>query len=185
MNKVALSGILFLAIILVLGCTGSETAEETEGVIPTEENVSVTTPIEENVSITAPEIFDAKILSLTCDWTTRINEYNIVQDIVRVIARGTAQGPVEARLELPILVWSTDKIDCGDWTYHAGALIAVGGTCRREAADPEMTNWTIDTEEQSPLKSYWDSSRSYSIELYEDGDIYSKTGDSKSAVCNG
>jgi phosphoglycolate phosphatase-like HAD superfamily hydrolase len=48
-----------------------------------------------------------------------------------------------ARLELPILAWSTDRFNCGAWTLRTGARIAVGSTCVRKEGRPEYFDHII------------------------------------------
>jgi len=129
------------------------------------------------------DVFDVKINSLTCSLNNTTDQYGNKLVYVRAIAKGLAQGPVGARVELPLLIWSDDKMDCGNWTYHSGALIAVGGTCVRKAGQPETTTWTVDTggEEQGGwLKG---KNLSYSAAIYNDGDIFSKKTAKTSVVC--
>jgi hypothetical protein len=131
-----------------------------------------------------PQIFDIKISSLTCKWTVKTGDYGVKSDCVRIISRGTAQGPVGARVELPLLSWSTDAFDCGAWTHKTGALVAVGHTCVRNEGQPEKTSWTVDTEgDECPTKNYYSSERSHSVKIYSDGDLEPQKEDSKSVVC--
>ena len=132
-----------------------------------------------------PVIFNAKIDSLTCKWFVKTGDYDVKSDCIQIISKGTAQGPIGARLELPILAWSDDKFDCGTWTHKTGALVAVGHTCFRAEGQPEQTNWTVDTENDNcPLKDYFDSSRSYGIKIYEKDSLYAEKEDSKNVQCN-
>jgi len=128
-------------------------------------------------------VFDVKISPFTCSLNTVTDQYGNKIDYIRAIAKGTVQGPVGARVELPILIWSTDKEDCGDWTYHSGALIAVGGTCVRKAGQPEITSWTVDTGGENQGGWLKGKSISYSAAIYNDDDIYSKKTDKTSVVC--
>jgi hypothetical protein len=131
-----------------------------------------------------PETFDVKITSLTCDWTVKTGDYGVKSDCVRITSKGTAQGAVGARLELPILVWSDDKFDCGNWTLRTGALIAVGSTCVRKEGQPETTTWTVDTGgDDCPLKDYFNNDRSYSVKIYLNNDIYPQKEDAKNTQC--
>ena len=129
-----------------------------------------------------PEIFDVKINSLACDWTVKTGDYNVKSDCVSIVSKGIAQGPVGARLELPILSWSTDKFDCGSWTLKPGALIAVGSTCIRKEGQPETTTWSVDAE-GCPLKNYFDNERSHSAKIYKDDELEPKKEDRKNIVC--
>ena len=132
----------------------------------------------------APEIFDVKINSFSCAWTVKTGDYNIKSDCVRIISKGTAQGPIGARVELPILSWSDDKFDCGAWTLKTGALIAVGSTCVRKEGQPETTNFTVDTEgNECPVKNYFNNDRTYSVKIYKNNDIYPEKEDSKTTPC--
>ena len=89
-----------------------------------------------------------------------------------------------ARLELPILAWSTDKFTCGAWTLRTGARIAVGSTCVREEGQPESTSWTVDTEgNECPLKDYFSTEISHTVKIYKDDDLTPQKEDSKRAVC--
>jgi len=140
---------------------------------------NITINVTPNVTVS-----DVKINSFTCQWTVKTDSYGNKNDCVRIIAQGTAQGPVGARLELPILAWSDDDFDCGTWTKSTGALIAVGDTCRRKEGQPETTTWKVDTGDPTCVyKSYWNNARSYSAKIYLDNDIYSQNEDSKSTVC--
>lgn len=130
------------------------------------------------------EVFDVKINSLTCDWTVKTGDYGVKRDCVRITSKGTAQGPVGARVELPILAWSDDKFDCGAWTLKTGALIAVGSTCVRKEGQPETTNWAVDTgSDRCPLKDYFDNERSHSVKIYNDNNLDPKKEDRKNIVC--
>jgi hypothetical protein len=131
-----------------------------------------------------PATFDVKISSLSCAWTVKTGDYGVKSDCVRIIAQGTARGPVGARLELPILAWSTDKFNCGGWTFKTGALIAVGSTCVRKEGQPESTSWTADTgSDNCPLKNYFNNQRSYTVNIYKDDDLTPQKTDSRGAVC--
>ncbi len=130
------------------------------------------------------EVFDVKINSLTCSWTVKTGEYGSKSDCVRVISNGTAGGPVGARLELPLLVWSTDKFDCGAWTHKTGALIAVGHTCIREEGQPETTDWTVDTEgDECPLKNYFNNNITHTVKIYKNNDLKAEKEDKKNIMC--
>ncbi len=146
--------------------------------------VSLTVKPKSEEEIVVPDEFDVKISSLTCDWTVKIGDYGVKSDCVRIISKGTALGPVGARVELPILVWSDDKFDCGNWTHKTGALIAVGHTCVRKEGQPEATTWTVDTEgDNCPLKNYFNKNKSYSVKIYEDDDLYPEKEDRKNTQC--
>jgi len=97
-----------------------------------------TTPVASPPTVppTTPEaeIFDVNVNPLNCTWTVKIGDYNVRSDCVRISSRGTARGPVGARLELPLLSWSDDRFNCGAWTLKSGALVAVGSTCVRGQA---------------------------------------------------
>jgi hypothetical protein len=143
--------------------------------------IIITENITENV--TANVTADVNISSFTCSLTTVTDNYGNKLDYVRAIVKGTAQGPVGARVELPILVWSDDKFDCGNWTHKTGALIAVGHTCVRKEGQPETTSWTVDTggEEQGGwLKG---KSRSYSAKIYLNSDLNPQKVASKTTQC--
>jgi hypothetical protein len=89
-----------------------------------------------------------------------------------------------ARLELPILAWSTDKFTCGAWTLRTGARIAVGSTCVQKEGQPELTSWTVDTEgNECPLKDYFSTEISHTVKIYKDDDLTPQKEDSKRAVC--
>ncbi len=131
-----------------------------------------------------PEIFDVKINEMSCKWTVKTGDYNVKSDCVRIISRGTAQGPVGARLELPLLAWSTDNFDCGNWTHKTGALIAVGSTCVRKEGQPETTNWMVNTGgDDCPTKNYFNSDRSHSVKIYKDNDLDPQKEDKRNTVC--
>ena len=103
---------------------------------------------------------------------------------MRRISTGTGEGPVGARLELPILAWSDDKFTCGNWTLSSGALIAVGSTCTREAGQPESTTWKVDTgSDYCPLKDYFSTSITHTPKIYNDGDITPQAQDNETAAC--
>ncbi|MCX6708955.1 MAG: hypothetical protein NTW67_04910 [Candidatus Woesearchaeota archaeon] len=130
------------------------------------------------------EIFDVKIDSLNCKWTVKTGDYNVKSDCVRAMSAGIAQGPVGARLELPILRWSTDNFDCGLWTHKTGALVTVGHMCVRLEGQPEKTNWTVDTGgDNCPTKSYFDNDLTHSVKIYKDDKTDPKNQDSKETVC--
>ena|GEM_PF-2979865 len=127
---------------------------------------------------------DVKISSLTCDWTVKTDKYGNKNDCVRIISKGIAQGPIGARVELPILSWSDDIFDCSVWTHKTGALIAVGHTCVREEGQPEKTNWTVDTGgEECPLKNYFNSERSHSVKIYNNDELNPQKEDIKNTLC--
>jgi hypothetical protein len=117
----------------------SKVAEPPSIVLPANITENVTTNVMTNVTA------DVKISSFTCSLNTVPTSYGSSTVYVRAVVKGTAQGQVGARLELPILIWSDDKFDCGNWTLSKGALIAVGSTCSRKAGQPETTSWTVDT----------------------------------------
>ena len=128
--------------------------------------------------------FDVKISSLTCAWTVKTGDYGVKSDCVRIVSRGTAKGPVGARLELPILAWSDDKFSCGSWTLKSGALIAVGSTCVRVAGQPESTTWTVDTGgDDCPTKEYFPTSITHTVKIYNDDEITPQAQDSNTAGC--
>jgi hypothetical protein len=148
--------------------------------------IIITENATENVTanITANVTADVKISSLTCDWTAKFGDYGVKSDCVRIIAKGTAQGPVGARVELPLLGWSDDKFDCGAWTHKTGALIAVGHTCVRKEGQPETTNWTVDTEgDDCPLKNDFNNNRSYSVKIYKNDNLDPEKEDRKNTLC--
>ena len=176
--------------VLVSGCVQQPGVEPvTPGTTPTispPTTIPGTTPSPPTVPPTTPqtETFDVKITSFTCTWTVKTGDYGVRSDCVRIVSRGTARGPVGARLELPILSWSTDKFNCGSWTLRTGALIAVGSTCVRGAGQPETTIWTVDTEgDDCPLKDYFNNERSHTVDIYKDDDLTPQKEDSKRAVC--
>ena len=130
-----------------------------------------------------PEVFELQISSSTCALNAVTASWGGQVIYVRAIVSGTAQGPVGTRLELPLLIWSDDKWNCGDWTYHSGALIAVGGSCVRQAGQPEMTGWTVDTggEEQGDwLKG---KTRSYTAKIYRQKELSPKKEAKTTMVC--
>ena len=129
-----------------------------------------------------PEVFDVKVDSLTCKWSVKIGDYGVKSDCAQIISKGSAQGPVGARVELPLLSWSTDKFDCGNWTLKTGALITVGSTCVRQEGQQETTSWSV-VAEGCPLKNYYDNDRSHIVKIYKDDDIQPQKQDSKSAGC--
>lgn len=155
-------------------------ANITENVTP-----NITTNIAANVTtnLMTNVIADVKISSFTCSLNTVPTSYGSSPVYVRAVVKGTAQGQVGARLELPILIWSDDKFDCGNWTLSKGALIAVGSTCARKAGQPETTTWTVDTggEEQGGwLKG---TSRFYSTKIYMNNNIYPEKADNRTTLC--
>lgn len=136
------------------------------------------------INVTPKVTADVSVSSLACNWTVKTGDYGAKSDCVRIISQGTAQGPVGARVELPILSWSDDKFDCGAWTLQSGALVAVGSTCVRKEGQPETTSWTVDTEgNECPLKDYFNNNRSYSAKIYLNGDLTPQKTGSKTAVC--
>jgi len=156
--------------------------------IKTSDLVKINLSDKDNATSTVPVVevvnYDVKISSSTCDWTIISDQYGNKSDCLRAIVKGTAEGPVGTRIELPILVWSTDKWDCGDWTLTTGALITVGSTCTRKEGQPKTTTWTVDTEgDECPTKNYFNSNRSYSSKIYKKGSIYSEKEDKVSYIC--
>ena len=117
------------------------------------------------------ENYDLQISSSTCKYTTVADNYGNVIKHIRAIVQGTVQGPVGARVELPDLIWSDDKWYCGDWTYSPGALIAVGGTCTRQAGQPAMTEWTVDTGGEEQGDWLMGKLLSYTAKIYAPGAI--------------
>lgn len=175
--------ILLVGILFISGCIEQQTTVQ-----PQEKN-SFTTPktpsptVQPSPQVTA-EMFDVKISSFTCNWTVKTNEYGTKSDCVRIISTGTARGPVGARVELPLLSWSDDKFDCGNWTHKTGALIAVGHTCVRKEGQPETTTWTVDTEgNDCPLKNYFNNNRSHSVKIYKNDELYPEKEDKKNTLC--
>lgn len=157
---------------------GIKTSDLIKIILADKDKATSTIPVADVVT------YDVKISSSTaCVLTTTTDKYGNKIIYVRAIAEGTAEGPVGTRLELPLLIWSDDKWNCGDWTYQAGALIAVGSTCTRKEGQPETMTWTVDTggEEQGDwLKG---KSRSYSAKIYKKGSIYSEKEAKTSYVC--
>ena len=186
-------GIAVAAIILavlVSGCVQQPGVEPvTPGTTPTVSpptTIPGTTPSPPTVPPTTPETetFDVKMNPLNCTWTVKTGDYGVKSDCVRISSRGTARGPVGARLELPILAWSDDTFTCGAWTLKKGALIAVGSTCVRGEGQPETTTWTVDTGSVNcPLKNYFNNQRSYTVNIYKDDDLTPQKTDSSGAVC--
>ena len=186
-------GIAVAAIVLAVLVSGCVQQPGVEPVTPTATptvspptTIPGTTPSPPTVPPTAPQAatFDVKISSLSCTWTVKTGDYGAKSDCVRIIAQGTARGPVGARLELPILAWSDDTFNCGNWTLKKGALIAVGSTCVRGAGQPEITSWTVDTgSDNCPLKDYFNNERSHTVKIYNDDDLTPEKEASKSVVC--
>lgn len=167
----------------------SRVAEPPSIVLPANITENVTTNITTNITanvttnVTTNMKADVKISSFTCSLNTVPTSYGSSPVYVRAIVKGTAQGPVGARLELPLLIWSDDKFDCGNWTLNKGALIAVGSTCSRKAGQPETTSWTVDTggEEQGGwLKG---TGRSYSAKIYMNNNLYPEKVDNRTTLC--
>lgn len=118
------------------------------------------------------DTYDFKISSSSCVLTNVPTLPGFDQQAyVRAIVSGTAQGPVGTRIELPILIWSTDIWDCGDWTLTRGAWIAVGSTCTRKEGQPEKTTWTIDTGGEEFGAYFRGASRFYSAKIYKKDSI--------------
>ena len=186
-------GIAVAAIILAVLASGCVQQPGVSTVTPTTTptvspptTIPGTTPSPPTVPPTTPQAatFDVKITSFTCTWTVKTGDYGAKSDCVRILSRGTARGPVGARLELPILAWSDDTFTCGNWTLKKGALIAVGSTCARGAGQPEITTWTVDTgSDNCPLKDYFNNERSHRVKIYNDDDLTPQKEDSKSVVC--
>jgi hypothetical protein len=182
--------VLVLAV-LATGCTtqqpgGEPVTPATPPTIPQTTTVSGTIPTPPTVPPTTPatETFDVTMNPLNCTWTVKIGDYNVRSDCVRITSRGTARGPVGARLELPILAWSDDEFTCGQWTLKKGALIAVGSTCVRGEGQPEVTTWTVDTgADNCPLKSYFENERSHTVKIYRDNDLTPQDEDHSTVVC--
>jgi hypothetical protein len=130
--------------------------------------------------------YDVTIEDLNCLWISKAGPGGVKTDCVHIISTGTAKGPVGARLELPILAWSDDKFNCGSWTYSAGALIAVGGTCTRKVGQPETTSWYVDTGgEECPLRSYFANTRTHTVKIYKGNELTPQDTDSKTKGCTG
>jgi len=182
--------VLLAGLIVASGCTQNAPAPSPG--IPTP-SPPATTPVTTAPTTLPPPppppttpaaTFGVKISSLTCTWTVKTGDYNVKSDCVRIISSGTAEGPVGARLELPILAWSTDKATCGNWTLRSGALIAVGSTCRREAGQPESTTWKVDTgSDNCPLKSYFATSITHTPKIYNDDEVNAQAQDTQTAGC--
>ena len=180
--------LILLAGLLVAGCTQGippATVPPPSPVVTTPAPPpTVTLPPPPSPPTTTPTNFEVKINTLSCTWSVKTGDYGVKSDCVRIISGGTVKGPVGARLELPILAWSTDKFTCGAWTLKAGALIAVGSTCRREAGQPESTTWTADTGgNECPLKDYFATSITHTVKIYNDDDLTPQKVDNKTAVC--
>lgn len=128
-----------------------------------------------SVPVIVADTFDVKISTSTCILTEAPTTPGFPQvSYVRAIIEGTAQGPVGARVELPILVWSTDKWNCGDWTLSTGAWIAVGNTCTRKEGQPATTTWTVDTGGEEQGEFLRGGNRYYTANIYQKGEMYSK-----------
>jgi hypothetical protein len=181
--------VLLAGLLVISGCTqnAAQGGVQTPPIPPTTPVTTASTtlpPPPTPPPTTAAAVFDVKINSLSCKWTVKTGDYNVKSDCVRVISNGTARGPVGARLELPILSWSDDKFTCGSWTLRKGALIAVGSTCVREAGQPESTAWRVDTEgDNCPIKSYFATSITHTVKIYNDDDLTPKAQDSETAGC--
>ena len=182
--------------VLLSGCTGqppemkppvpvtTPAVTETPTTTGTPEMVTLPPPPSPPPTTPAAATFDVKINSLTCTWSVKTGDYGAKSDCVRIISSGTAQGPVGARLELPILAWSDDKFTCSNWTLKSGALIAVGSTCRRSAGQPESTIWTVDTGgDNCPLKDYFSKSITHTVKIYNDDDLTPQKVDNETAAC--
>jgi hypothetical protein len=186
-NKGNLSFLILLAgIIFISGCIFPDVGENET--IPPEPEPNITVNLTENITAniteTANVSYEVNISSLTCEWTVKIGEYNVKSDCVRIISAGTAQGPVGSRVELPILAWSDDNFDCGNWTHRTGALIAVGHTCVRQEGQAETTNWTVDTGgDNCPIKNYFGNNRYYSVKIYKNNEIFSENEDNRTVQC--
>ena len=188
-------GIAVAAIVLAVLASGCVQQPGGEPVTPTASptvspptTIPVTTPSVSPPTVPpttpATETFDVTMNPLNCTWTVKIGDYNVRSDCVRISSKGTARGPVGARLELPILAWSDDEFTCGAWTLKKGALIAVGSTCVRGAGQPETTTWTVDTgSDNCPLKDYFDNERSHTVKIYNDDDLTPQKEATKSVVC--
>jgi len=159
----------------------------TEEPISTSKKVTISTTTEPKTTTTiqaTPAIFDVKIISATCKWSVKTGASGNPIDCLRAIVTGTATGPVGARLELPILIWSDNKIDCGAWTHYSGAFITVGDTCRRKVGQPETTTWTVDTGgDDCPLKYGFNNNRTYNVKIYDNDEIYEKKKDTINYLC--
>ena len=189
-NTVACCSLLVLlaGLLVMSGCSqnAAQGGVQTPAIPPTTvvTTASTTLPPPPTPVPTTAAVFDVKINSLSCTWTVKTGDYNVKSDCVRVISNGTARGPVGARLELPLLSWSDDKFTCGSWTLRKGALIAVGSTCVREAGQPESTAWKVDTEgNECPTKSYFATSITHTVKIYNDDDLTPQEQDSRKAVC--
>jgi len=175
-NRYILFPILLICI-FISGCQQYDNLSDNETII-----------LNETQNVTAagtPITFDVNIKSLACDWKVISDDYGNKRDCIRMISKGTAQGPVGSRVEIPILAWSDDIFDCGVWTHKTGALIAVGHTCLRDKGQPEATNWSVDTggNDDCPLKDYFDSKRAHSVKIYDNSDIKPQDEDRKEIVC--
>ena len=160
--------VMLLMLFLISGCSRTVIQDET--------------PVETPVEPVVQEVFDVKINSFTCEWRVKTGDYGVKSDCVTIIANGTAEGPLGARLELPIASWSNDKFDCGAWTLRGGAFLTVGSTCIHEEGQPENTGWEV-VAEGCPLKDYYDNKRAYSAKLYKDDEMQPVKQDRKEVVC--
>lgn len=116
--------------------------------------------------------YDLKASSSSCVLTNVPTGLGFEQQAyVRAMVSGTAKGPVGTRVELPILIWSTDIWNCGDWTLTTGAWIAVGNTCTRKEGQPETTTWTVDTGGEEFGAYLRGESRFYTSKLYKKDSI--------------
>ncbi|MBW2963981.1 hypothetical protein KY363_00840 [Candidatus Woesearchaeota archaeon] len=178
---------LLIGLVMISGCTQPPALPEGPAELPSEPpGINESPEVNETPSPPEPvlEIFDVNIDEFSCKWTKKTGDYGVTSDCVQAISKGTAQGPVGARLELPLIVWSTDTYDCGVWTEKVGALIAVGHTCIRMEGQPEKTNWTVDTgSDGCPLKGYFENSRTHTVKIYLDDELDPRDSDSEAVVC--
>lgn len=146
--------------------------------------IKITSSSEDNATSSIPvaDTFNVKISSSTCTLITQTADWGDVT-YVHAVVNGTAQGPVGARVELPILIWSDDKWSCGDWTLTTGALIAVGSTCTRKEGQSETTTWTIDTGSEKQGEFLRGKTRFYTAKIYQKGELYSKVEAKSTYIC--
>ncbi|MBU0761775.1 MAG: hypothetical protein KKD39_02015 [Candidatus Altiarchaeota archaeon] len=129
------------------------------------------------------KVFDVRITSFTCTLNAVADKYGNKLDSVRATVKGTAQGPVGARVELPSIIWSDDNFDCGVWTLKSGALTTVGDTCVRGVGQPETTNWVVDTGGEEQGGWLRGKSRSFNAKIYMGSNLKPEKEDIKSTFC--
>jgi hypothetical protein len=85
---------------------GIKTSDLTKINLSDKDKIASTTPV-----AVVTDYYDVKISSSTCAYNTVAAGWGGEVSYIRAIVKGTAQGPVGARVELPLLIWSDDNMN--------------------------------------------------------------------------